>query len=510
MTVSLKRFYSNSAFQTLKVIKNQSLIQTSPFINGKFTNEMDAIKFDVTNPFDGSKLIEINATTNNELSKAFQVTKNAFFNFKTFTPKQRALMLRKLNESVIANSEDLAKLITLENGKPLKDSMGEVLYGASFLEWFADEACRINGSVIDSAFPNKKIVSLREPIGPVGILTPWNFPLAMITRKLGAALAAGCSVIIKPAADTPLTALAFAKICQDANIPDGLINITPVEEKRTSLFGKMFCESPELRKISFTGSTRVGSLLLEQCASTVKKVSMELGGNAPFIVSNMNSSHELSRAVDELIAGKFRSSGQTCVCVNRIYIHEEVYDEFVELLVSRLKETVRLGPGMDPTVTHGPLVHRRAVDKVDSLVQDAVSKGAKVLLGGKRRDDLGPSFYEMTVLGGVTDKMKIYETEIFGPVAAICPYNDTMENICRKASQNIEDVGLAGYIFSSSREECRVGSSMLDVGMVGVNTGLISEAVLPFGGVRRSGFGREGSVFGVDEYTVVKSIVERI
>lgn len=505
-----RRCYSRSVSQTLDVIKNQELIQTKPFINGKFISEADAPKFPVNNPFDGSKLIDVKATTHDQLTSAFQITKQSFDDFRELAPKDRSLILRKLNDSVIEHAEDLAKLITLENGKPLKDSMGEVLYGASFLEWFAEEACRINGQLINSVSPNKRIWSTREPVGPVGILTPWNFPLAMITRKLGAALAAGCSVVIKPASDTPLTALAFAKICQDVGVPSGVVNITPVEEQRTPLFGKMYCESPSLRKISFTGSTMVGSLLLGQCASTVKKVSMELGGNAPFIVSNKNDSKKLVDAVDALIAGKFRSSGQTCVCVNRVYVHNDVYDEFTQLLVSRLKQTVRLGPGMDPTVTHGPLVHEKAVKKVESLVDDAVSKGAKLLLGGKKRSDLGKTFYELTVLGDVTPEMKIYETEIFGPVAAICRYNSSMKEICHIASQNRDDVGLAGYVFSSDSEECRAAAKGLDVGMVGVNTGLISEAALPFGGVRRSGFGREGSVFGVDEYTVVKSVVEKI
>lgn len=506
----LKRYYSTgskSVLQTLATVKNQQLIKPLPYIGGEFISD-SATKFPVLNPFDGSELIKVSSTTESQLTFAFKNSQDAFERFKKTTPRWRSDLLRKINDSILNNIDDLARIITLENGKPLKDSLGEVKYGASFMEWFAEEAPRINGLMIGSADPSKRIRAYRLPIGPVGILTPWNFPLAMITRKLGAALAAGCTTVIKPAADTPLTALAFAKICQDVGVPAGVVNIVPVEEERTPEFGTRFCEANELKKLSFTGSTRVGKLLLGESASTVKKVSMELGGNSPFIVSDKVK--DLEKAVDGLIAAKFRSSGQTCVCVNRVYIADSIYDDFVEILVEKLKKTVRLGPGMDPTVTHGPLVHERALNKVSGLVDDAISKGAKLLLGGEKRPDLGPTFYELTVLGDITPDMEIYETEIFGPVASLIRYSGSMSTVVAAANRNRDDVGLAGYVYSDDVSECRIASEELAVGMVGVNTGLISEAALPFGGIRCSGFGREGSVFGVDEYTVVKSVVEKV
>lgn len=505
----LRRYSTQSKvlLQTLEAIQRKELIQTVPYIAGEFCQgNGNAPKFAVKNPFDGSELINVTSTSESQLSIALANSQDAFKEFKKTTPRWRSGLLQKLNDAILDNADDLARIITLENGKPLADSLGEVKYGASFMQWFAEEAPRINGTLISSADPRKRIVAYRMPVGPVGILTPWNFPLAMITRKLGAAIAAGCTAVIKPAADTPLTAMAFAKICQEVGVPAGVVNILPVEEKRTPEFGKRFCEAAELKKISFTGSTHVGKLLLEQSASTVKKISMELGGNSPFIVSDKIVN--LEKAVDGLIAAKFRSSGQTCVCVNRVYIADKIYDQFTSLLVNKLKKSVRLGPGMDPTVTHGPLVHERALAKVTALVEDALNKGAKLLHGGHTRKDLGPTFYELTVLGDVTPEMDIYETEIFGPVATLIRYTGSMESIIAKANRNREDVGLAGYVFSDDVGECRLASEELEVGMVGVNTGLISEAALPFGGVRCSGFGREGSVFGVEEYTVVKSIVE--
>ncbi|KAG0688689.1 hypothetical protein C6P40_000677 [Pichia californica] len=508
----LRRLYSTSSksktvLQSLASIKNQELIQTLPYIGGEFTSDNGSF-FPVINPFDGSELTKVMSTTESQLSIAFENSHDSFQRFKNTTPRYRSTLLKKLNDEILNNADDLAKIITLENGKPLADSLGEVKYGASFMEWFSEEAPRINGLLIGSSDSSKRISAYRLPVGPVGILTPWNFPLAMITRKLGAAIAAGCTTVIKPAADTPLTALAFAKICQNVGIPDGIVNIVPVEESRTPEFGKRFCKSKELKKISFTGSTKVGKLLLEQSASTVKKISMELGGNSPFIVSNKIK--DLSKAVDGMIAAKFRSSGQTCVCVNRVYIENSIYDKFVEILLDRLKKTIRLGPGMDPTVTHGPLIHERALNKVESLVGDAINKGAKLLFGGKRRLELGPTFYELTVLGDVTSKMEIYETEIFGPVASLIRYKGSISSVVEAANRNREDVGLAGYVFSDDVTECRIAQEELAVGMVGVNTGLISEAALPFGGVRCSGFGREGSVYGVEEYTVVKSVVEKV
>lgn len=507
------RHFRTLTTQTLASVNYKGLIQTTPFINGKFIPNDGAdcgnvVNFGVNNPFNMKELIKVRATKTDELNLAIDNTAKTFTDFQYTSPRWRSQLLSKLNDAILSNAEDLARIITLENGKPFADSLGEVKYGASFMEWFSEEAARVNGLLINSSDPRKQITAYKVPVGPVGILTPWNFPLAMITRKLGAAIAAGCTTIVKPAAETPLTALAFAKLCQEVGIPSGVINIVPVEEERTPLFGKIICESSKLKKVSFTGSTKVGKLLMGQCANTIKKMSMELGGNAPFIVSNKA---DLNKAVDGLIAAKFRSSGQTCVCVNRVYVHDEIYTEFSTLLVEKLKKNTRLGPGMDPTVTHGPLVHDKSLKKVSHLVDDAISKGAKLLLGGKSRPDLGPTFYELTVLSEVTKNMDIYETEIFGPVASLIRYNCSVDELSRgAASENSEDVGLAGYIFSNDANECRQAARGLGVGMVGVNTGAISEAALPFGGVRCSGMGREGSVYGVDEYCVIKSVVQSI
>ncbi|GMM29943.1 hypothetical protein DAMA08_026880 [Martiniozyma asiatica (nom. inval.)] len=497
----LKRFSRRLlSTQTLDSIKEKKLIRTSPFINGVFLGEGNEI-FPVFNPYNQSLLANVTSTTTDDILFAFKNTADAFPEFSRTTARSRASILRNLNDALLSHADDLAKLITLENGKPLADSLGEVKYAASFFEWFSEEATRLNGFIIPSASSEKRIAAYRKPIGPVGILTPWNFPLAMITRKLGAAIAAGCTSVIKPATETPLTALAFAQICKDVGVPSGVVNIVPVSENRVKEVGKQFCESSELRKISFTGSTEVGKILMAQCATKIKKLSMELGGNAPFIVCK---DADIEKAVDGLIAAKFRSSGQTCVCVNRIFVEKDIHDEFVSLLIQKLKKSTRLGPGMDPTVSHGPLIHKKALKKVKYLVEDAVSKGSKILLGGNHRVDLGKTFYDLTILDNVNTDMDIYHNEIFGPVASIV----TVENIQEAISlANNTDVGLAGYVFSKNYDKCMSISEEMDVGMVGINTGLISEAALPFGGVKQSGFGREGSIFGIDEYTIVKSVV---
>lgn len=496
----LRRNYSA---QTLKAIANKNLIKSSPYINGKFLKELteENVTFPVINPFNQSTLVRVTATTDSQFQDAFTNSQNTFKAWSHTSPRYRAKLLSDLNDAVLSNADDLAMLISLENGKPLADSLGEVRYGASFLEWFAEEAPRLNGTIIPSNSTDKRIMAYRKPVGCVGILTPYNFPLAMITRKLGAAIAAGCTSVIKPATETPLTALAFAQICSEAGIPDGVVNILPVEEARVPKIGQLFCETPELRKISFTGSTSVGKLLYSQSSKRIKKLSLELGGNAPFIVCN---DANLEKALDGLIAAKFRSSGQTCVCVNRIFIEDDIYDKFIDMLVSKLKLTTKLGPGTDTTVTHGPMIHSKAVNKVEHLVQDACKKGAQCVLGGKRLPELGETFYDLTVLKEVNETMDIYHQEIFGPVASCIRFKGLEEAI---EMANDTEVGLAGYVYSNSYDKCLIASEELEVGMVGVNTGLISEAALPFGGIKESGFGREGSIFGIDEYTVVKSVV---
>lgn len=485
----------------LSAIENQKLVQTGAFINGKFVDTAE--KFKVTNPFDESPLANVVNTPIDLVNEAIKVTKNSFNDFsQNYTPRQRSAILLRFYQLMIENKEDLAKLITLENGKPLADARGEVNYAASFLQWFAEEAPRVNGDLISSANPDNRIFSFRQPVGPVGILTPWNFPSAMITRKLGPAFAAGCTTIIKPATETPLSALALCQLAKEAGVPDGALNVVPVDNARTPTVGKIFCESSQLRKISFTGSTRVGKVLMSESANIIKKLSFELGGNAPFIV--FDDVKDLDKAVDGLIGCKFRSSGQTCICTNRVFVQEGIYDEFAKRLVAKLQATTKIGNGMDESVTHGPLIHARALAKVESQIKDATEKGAQIAYGGHPLPKVGPYFHELTVLTGVTPKMDIFHNETFGPIAPLIKFKDADEVI---DLANDTEVGLAGYLYSSDISKIAKVGEQLGVGMVGANTGLISEAALPFGGVKQSGFGREGSKYGIDEYTVIKSIV---
>ncbi|QPG76401.1 hypothetical protein FOA43_003790 [Brettanomyces nanus] len=489
------------SISSLSLIKNQNLIHTGAFINGEFVHNDG--KFDVTNPFDLSLLAEVTDTTLNQVQDAIDISQKTFRTFsRDTTPRTRSTILSKFYNLMMENMEDLAKLITLENGKPLADARGEIKYAASFLQWFSEEAPRINGDLIPSANAANRILALRLPIGPVGILTPWNFPSAMITRKLGAAFAAGCTTVIKPASETPLSSLALCQLAREAGVPAGVLNVVPVSNKSTPIVGKMFCESPMLKKVSFTGSTRVGKILMKESASTVKKLSFELGGNAPFIV--FSDVKDIDKAVDGLINSKFRSSGQTCICTNRIFVQDEIYDEFYHKLVAKLIKSIKLGNGMDKSVTHGPLIHAKALEKVQFQIQDAVSNGAKIAYGGHALPELGPFFHELTVLIDVTADMDIFHNETFGPIAPLIRFRTTEEVIHLANSTN---VGLAGYLYSSDISKIFDVGERLEVGMVGANTGLISEAALPFGGVKESGFGREGFKYGINEYTVVKSIV---
>ncbi|VEU19957.1 DEKNAAC100692 [Brettanomyces naardenensis] len=497
----LRIIRSTRAASSLSLIKNEDLVQTGAFINGEFVQN-DA-KFLVRNPFDLSPLAEVTDTSLSQVNDAINYSKEAFQDFsRNTTPRARAAILSNFYRLMIENKEDLARLITLENGKPLSDARGEVSYAASFLQWFSEEAPRINGDLISSANPANRILTLKQAVGPVGILTPWNFPSAMITRKLSAAFAAGCTVVIKPASETPLSSLALCQLAREAGVPAGALNVVPVNNKMTPKVGEIFCESPILKKISFTGSTRVGKILLGESASTMKKLSFELGGNAPFIV--FSDVKDIDKAVDGLISSKFRSSGQTCICTNRVFLQDEIYDEFTSKLVKKLKATTKIGNGLDESVTHGPLIHDRALEKVQFQIKDATAKGAKIVYGGHALPELGPFFHELTVLTDVGPAMDIFHNETFGPIAPLIRFKDTDE-VLRLA--NDTEVGLAGYVYSSDISNLFKVAEQLGVGMVGANTGLISEAALPFGGVKQSGFGREGSKYGVDEYTVLKSIV---
>lgn len=392
------------------------------------------------------------------------------------------------------NAEDLATLITWENGKPLADAKGEVTYAANFFEWFSEEAPRIYGETIPATVPGNRVMTIKEPVGVCGLITPWNFPAAMITRKAGPALAVGATTVTKAPGETPFTSLALAELAHRAGIPKGVVNVITTL-KNTPEVGQELCTNPDVRKVSFTGSTGVGKLLMKQASGTLKKLSFELGGNAPFIVFD---DADLDVAVAGAVASKFRSSGQTCVCANRIFVQKGIYDAFAQAFAAKVKE-FKVGNGFETGNTHGPLIHDRAIDKVDSHVRDAEKKGGKVIVGGQKLADLGPNFYQPTIITGLTSEMAIATEETFGPVAGLFRF-ETEEEVVKIA--NSTPVGLAGYFFSKDLQRVYRVAEALDVGMVGVNTGLISDPAAPFGGVKESGFGREGSKYGVEEYLV--------
>ena len=433
-----------------------------------------------------------------DTAEAIQAAHAALPSFRATPARARARLLRKWYDLMMKNIDDLARIITAENGKPLADARGEVAYAAAVLEWFSEEAPRIYGDVITSSNPQCRVVTRREPVGVCALIAPWNFPAAMITRKVGPALAAGCTTVIKAPGEAPLSALALAELAHRAGIPAGVVNVVTTLE-HTPAVGKALTTNPIVKKVSFTGSTGVGKLLMTQSATTLKKLSFELGGNAPFMVFE---DADLDAAVRGLIASKFRLSGQTCVCANRILVHRSVYDEFIRKVtdvVSRFK----VGDGLDSETTHGPLIHERAAKKVQEHVQDAVSKGARVVLGGNALPALGPNFHELTLLADMKPGMKICSEETFGPIAAFFPFDSEEDAI---AMANDTEVGLAGYFFSKNIERCYRVAEALEVGMVGVNTGAISDPASPFGGVKESGFGREGGPVGIDEFLVLKTI----
>lgn len=484
---------------TVPKLKDPSLLISKAYVNGEFVDSSTSQTFDVHDPATGKKIASCPDFTKEDTSKAIDAAVEAFVSFRKTLPRERATMLRKWYTLMQENAEDLATLITWENGKPLNDAKGEVAYAANFFQWFSEEAPRTYGDTIPATVPGNRVMTIRQPVGVCGLITPWNFPAAMITRKIGPALAAGCTVVAKSPGETPFTANALAELSRRAGIPKGVVNIVTAL-KNTAEVGELLTTDPRIKKVSFTGSTNVGKLLMKQASGTIKKLSFELGGNAPFIV--FDDCPDLDAAVAGAIACKFRSSGQTCVCANRIYVQKGIYDQFAEKFAAKVKD-FKVGYGFDDGVTHGPVIHDRAVDKVDSHVQDAQKKGAKVVVGGQKLPDLGSNFYAPTVLTGVTNEMQIATEETFGPVAGLFAFSTEKEVV---ALANDAPVGLAGYFYSRDVGRIYRVAEALEVGMVGVNTGLISDPATPFGGVKESGFGREGSKYGVDEYTVIKSV----
>ncbi len=475
-------------------LNDTGLWQTLGHINGKWVSAENGITFSVTDPATGAHLADVPDMGASETRLAIDAANAALPAWRTKTAKERANILRKWFDMCMAAQEDLALLMTREQGKPLAEARGEVAYGSSFLEWFAEEGKRIYGDVIPSHGADKRIITVKQPIGVVAAITPWNFPMAMITRKCAPALAAGCTVVIKPAEDTPLTALALAELAKRAGFPDGVINV--VTASHGADIGNELTGNPIVRKLSFTGSTQVGKLLMRQCADTVKKVSLELGGNAPFIVFD---DADLDEAVAGAIASKYRNAGQTCVCANRILVQEGVYDAFAEKLAAAVAR-LRVGPGTEEGVTQGPLINTKAIEKVETLVNDAISCGAKAVLGGARAKP-GSNFFSPTILTGVTADMRIFSEEIFGPVAPLFRFRDEADAI---RIANDTPFGLAAYFYARDIGRIwRVGEA-LEYGIVGINEGIISTESAPFGGVKESGIGREGSKYGIDDFVEIK------
>lgn len=495
------RNYSTTSSSLLKNLKNPDLFKTQGLINGEWVTANNTFTVNDPGLSEGaeSTLATVSCFHTSDYNEAIVAADTAYRSFRKTSARERGELLQRMYDQIMTNKDDLAKIITLENGKPYADAQGEVKYAASFFKWFSEQAPHITGDIIESSMSGTKILALRQPIGVCGIITPWNFPAAMIARKWAAAVAVGCSTVIKPASETPLTALAMGHLAQEAGFPKGVVNILPSE--RSSDAGKAICEHKLVKKITFTGSTNVGKILMKQASTTLKKCSFELGGNAPFIVFE---DAPVDKAVAGVLASKFRSSGQTCVCANRIFVHEKIYDEFSQALVQKIKESTTLGHGLQEETTHGPLIHDKSLNKVKEHVKDATDHGAEILVGGHGRPDLGPNYHELTVLGNVTPDMKIFHEETFGPVCPLVKFSSEEEVI---ALANDTDVGLAGYFFTNDVKRIFKIAEELEVGMIGVNTGAISEASLPFGGIKESGFGREGSKFGFEDYTIVKSVV---
>lgn len=474
-------------------LKDPTLFREACYIDGKWTGADSDQTIDVTNPASGDLLGTIPKMGADETRRAIEAANAAYPAWRARTAKERATILRKWFDLMMENQEDLAKMMTAEQGKPLKESMGEIVYAASFIEWFAEEGKRVYGDTIPQHAPGKRIVVTKEPIGVCAAITPWNFPAAMITRKCGPALAAGCTMVVKPATATPYSALALAVLAERAGVPAGVFSV--VTGASGAIGGEM-TSNPIIRKLTFTGSTEVGKMLMEQCAGTVKKTSMELGGNAPFIVFN---DADIDEAVLGAMASKFRNTGQTCVCANRLLVQDGVYEEFSKKLAVAVEE-MRVGDGLKGETEQGPMIDMAAVEKVEEHIQDAVSKGAKVISGGSRHD-LGGTFFQPTVLAEVNTDMKVTKEETFGPVAPLYRF-ETEEQALQMA--NDTEFGLAAYFYS--RDIGRVWRVMegLEYGIVGVNEGIISTEVAPFGGMKESGTGREGSKYGIEDYLEIK------
>ena len=470
-------------------LKNQNLLRHQAFINGAWVDG-EAGSLPVLNPFNGKEIIAVTQVSARQTEQAINQAEAAFQSWKQTSCEVRAQIMRKWNDLILANSEDLAMLMTTEQGKALAEARGEVIYGASFIDWFAGEAERVYGDVIAPYKSDVRSLIMKQPVGVTAAITPWNFPIGMITRKCAPAVAAGCTSLVKPAPDTPLSALALAYLAQEAGLPDGVFNVLP---GAATTVGDLFCSSPLVRKLSFTGSTAVGKLLMRQCSDTVKRLSLELGGNAPFVVF---ADADLEAAAQGALLNKYRNAGQTCVCANRFIVERSVAEKFAKLLTAKA-ESVQMGDGMQPGVQQGPLINSAALAKVNSLVDDAVQRGAKVLTGGRSRPQIGELFYAPTVLTDVAPDARIIHEEIFGPVAAISTFDSEQQAV---QMANATEYGLAAFFYTQDHARIwRVGEA-LEAGIVCANEAAFSSKFVSFGGVKQSGIGREGSKYGIEEY----------
>ncbi|SFC06110.1 succinate-semialdehyde dehydrogenase / glutarate-semialdehyde dehydrogenase [Marinospirillum celere] len=477
-------------------LKDTSLFRQQAWINGEWTQADSGATTKIYNPSNNELIGEVPNLGQAETRRAIQAAEAAMPAWQALTAKERGNCLRKWFDLMMENQEDLGRIMTLEQGKPFPEAKGEIAYAASFVEWFAEEAKRVNGETLPGHQPDKRILVIKQAIGVAAAITPWNFPAAMITRKVAPALAAGCAMVVKPAPQTPFSALALAELAQRAGIPAGILNILPADVEQSREVGAELCANPTVRKLSFTGSTAVGSKLMEQCAPSIKKLSLELGGNAPFIVFD---DADLDAAVEGAMLSKYRNAGQTCVCANRIYVQEGVYEAFTEKLSAAVKK-LKVGDGFEEGVSLGPLINQQAVDKVNRHLEDALSKGAKIHTGGEAHPK-GGTFMSPTIITGTTQDMLLASEETFGPLAPLFKFKDEAEVI---QQANDTEFGLAAYFYAKDLSRVWKTAEALEYGMVGINTGIISTEIAPFGGVKASGLGREGSHHGIEEYLEMK------
>jgi succinate-semialdehyde dehydrogenase / glutarate-semialdehyde dehydrogenase len=482
------------------LLKDPTLLCNKAFVAGEWIDANDGATFNVKNPARGDVLTTLPDLSIIEVKRAIDAAEASQRAWAARTGKDRAAILRKWHDLMVANADDLGMILTAEMGKPIAEGKGEIIYGASFIEWFAEEAKRIYGETIPGHLPDKRITVLKQPVGVVASITPWNFPNAMIARKVAPALAVGCTFVARPAKETPLSALAMALLAERAGVPAGVFSV--ITNTRASIVGKEFCDNPIVRKLTFTGSTEVGRILMEQAAGQIMKTSMELGGNAPFIVFD---DADLDKAVEGAMISKYRNNGQTCVCANRIYVQAGIYDAFAKKLAAAVN-AMSIGDGLEEGITVGPLISMDAVEKVEEHIADATTKGAKIAAGGTRHA-LGGTFFQPTILTGVTSDMIVTNDETFGPVAPLFKF-ETEEEVVAAANDTI--FGLASYFYSNDLSRVHRVQEALEYGMVGVNTGLISTEVAPFGGIKQSGIGREGSSHGTEDYLEMKYICTSI